>query len=43
MVPLSAKSERLFDDEAELKRSRLKQPSLIFEMTVPSRKSVSDA
>jgi len=43
MVPLSAESERLFDDEAELKRSRLKQPSPIIKTTVPSRKSVSDA
>jgi hypothetical protein len=43
MVPLSAESERLFDDEAELKRRRLKQPSLIFKMRVPSRKSVKDA
>jgi len=30
MVPLSAESEGLFDDEAELKLSRLKQPSPIF-------------
>jgi hypothetical protein len=39
IVPLSAESERLFDDEAALMRSHLKQPSPIFKMTVPSRKA----